>query len=90
MLAGAVGIMAFIFLRAVVDVFYSGAEAAQVVRLIVRNKVAITQTLPLSYFPRIASLPGVTAITHQSWFGGRSANPSATSSLPWPSIRPPS
>lgn len=69
-LAGAVGVMAFIFLRTVVDMFYSGAAAAQVDRLIIRNKVAITQPLPLSYFPRIAALPGVTAITHQSWFGG--------------------
>ncbi|MBN1203869.1 MAG: FtsX-like permease family protein [Myxococcaceae bacterium] len=68
--AGAVGVMAFIFLRTVVDIFYSGAAVAQVDRLIVRNKVALTQPLPLSYFPRIAALPGVTAITHQSWFGG--------------------
>ncbi len=69
-LAGAVGVMAFVFLRTVVDLFYYGAEAAQVDRLIVRNKVAITQSLPLSYFPRIAAQPGVTAVTHQSWFGG--------------------
>lgn len=69
-LAGAVGVMAFIFLRTVVDLFYSGAAAAQMDRLIIRNKVAITQPLPLSYFPRIAAVPGVTAITHQSWFGG--------------------
>lgn len=69
-LAGAVGVMAFIFLRTVVDLFYAGAATAQVDRLIIRNKVAITQPLPLSYFPRIAAVPGVTAITHQSWFGG--------------------
>ena len=69
-LAGAVGVMAFIFLRTVVDIFYYGAAAAQVDRLIVRNKVAITQPLPLSYFSRIAALPGVTAVTHQNWFGG--------------------
>jgi putative ABC transport system permease protein len=69
-LAGAVGVMAFVFLRTVVDIFHYGAEAAQVDRLVVRNKVAITQPLPLSYLPRIAALPGVTAITHQSWFGG--------------------
>jgi putative ABC transport system permease protein len=62
--------MAFIFLRTVVDLFYYGAASAQVDRLIVRNKVAITQPLPLSYFSRIAALPGVTEVTHQSWFGG--------------------
>ncbi|QSQ22404.1 ABC transporter permease [Pyxidicoccus parkwayensis] len=69
-LAGAVGVTAFIFLRTVIDIFYFGAQAAQVDRLIVRNKVAITQPLPLSYYGRIAALPGVTAVTHQEWFGG--------------------
>ncbi|RKH29822.1 ABC transporter permease [Corallococcus sicarius] len=69
-LAGAVGVTAFIFLRTVIDLFYFGAQAAQVDRLIVRNKVSITQPLPLSYYARIAALPGVTAVTHQEWFGG--------------------
>ncbi len=69
-LAGAVGVTAFIFLRTVVDIFYYAAEAAQVDRLIVRNKVSIAQPLPLSYYARIAALPGVTAVTHQEWFGG--------------------
>jgi putative ABC transport system permease protein len=69
-LAGAVGVMAFIFLRTVIDIWYSGAAAAQVDRLVVRNKVALTQPLPLSYYGRIAALPGVTAVTHMEWFGG--------------------
>jgi putative ABC transport system permease protein len=69
-LAGMVGVMSFIFLRTVVDIFYAGVAVAQVDRLVVRNKVAITQPLPLSYFSRIAALPGVTSVTHQSWFGG--------------------
>lgn len=69
-LAGAVGVTAFIFLRTVIDIWYAGAEAAQVDRLIVRNKVALTEPLPLSYYARIAALPGVTAVTHQEWFGG--------------------
>jgi putative ABC transport system permease protein len=70
-LAGAVGVTAFIFLQTVVDVFYYGTEAARADRLLVRNKVAITQTLPLSYLPRIAAVPGVDAVTHIGWFGGR-------------------
>ncbi|CAM4351079.1 ABC transporter permease [Corallococcus exiguus] len=69
-LAGAVGVTAFIFLSTVVDMFYYNARAAQVDRLIVRNKVSFTQPLPLSYYARIAALPGVTAVTHQEWFGG--------------------
>ncbi|RKG71649.1 ABC transporter permease [Corallococcus sp. CA054B] len=70
-LAGAVGVTAFIFLSTVVDLFYYNARAAQVDRLIVRNKVSFTQPLPLSYYARIAALPGVTAVTHQEWFGGK-------------------
>ncbi len=69
-LAGAVGVMAFIFLNTVIDIWYSGAAAAQVDRLVVRNKVALTQPLPLSYYGRIAAIPGVTAVTHTEWFGG--------------------
>nr|WP_216617811.1 FtsX-like permease family protein [Corallococcus carmarthensis] len=69
-LAGAVGVTAFVFLSTVIDIFYYNARAAQVDRLIVRNKVSFTQPLPLSYYARIAALPGVTAVTHQEWFGG--------------------
>lgn len=69
-LAGAVGVTAFIFLRTVIDLFYFGAQAAQVDRLIVRNKVSITQPLPLAYYQRLTAIPGVTAVTHQEWFGG--------------------
>jgi putative ABC transport system permease protein len=69
-LAGGVGVTAFIFLRTVIDLFFFGAQAAQVDRLIVRNKVAITQPLPLAYYQRLAAIPGVTAVTHEEWFGG--------------------
>jgi putative ABC transport system permease protein len=70
-LAGAVGVMAFIFLRTVVDLFYSGAAAAQADRLFTRSKVSITADLPLSYMSRIAAVPGVDDITFYGFFGGR-------------------
>ena len=38
-------------------------------RLIVSNKINFTQPLPISYVNRVASLKGVTGVTHQSWFG---------------------
>jgi len=38
-------------------------------RLIVSNKINFTQPLPISYVNRVATLPGVTGVTHQSWFG---------------------
>jgi putative ABC transport system permease protein len=71
LLAGAVGVTAFIFLHTVIDLFYTGARVSQVDRLIVRSKIAFTQPLPLSYFRRISSIPGVSAVTYQGWFGGR-------------------
>ena len=38
-------------------------------RLIVSNKINFTQPLPISYVNRVASVKGVTGVTHQSWFG---------------------
>ena len=40
-------------------------------RLIVLHKVSIIQLLPASYEARIERIPGVTAVSHQTWFGGR-------------------
>lgn len=71
LLAGAVGVTAFVFLHTVIDLFYSAARTAQMDRLIVRSKIAFTQPLPLSYFRRLSSVPGVSAVTYQGWFGGR-------------------
>ncbi len=39
-------------------------------RLIVRHKVSIIQLLPVSYKARMQRIPGVAAVTHQTWFGG--------------------
>ncbi|OYU69762.1 MAG: ABC transporter permease [Alphaproteobacteria bacterium PA2] len=38
-------------------------------RLIVSNKINFTQPLPISYVNRVATITGVTGVTHQSWFG---------------------
>ncbi len=38
-------------------------------RLIVSNKINFTQPMPIAYVNRIAAIPGVTGVTHQSWFG---------------------
>lgn len=39
-------------------------------RLIVQHKVSIIQLLPISYKARMERIPGVAAVTHQTWFGG--------------------
>lgn len=38
-------------------------------RLIVSNKINFTQPMPISYVNRIAQVPGVTGLSHFSWFG---------------------
>ena len=48
----------------------AGVTMADANRLIVRHRVSFIQPLPHSYQPRIACIPGVSAISHQSWFGG--------------------
>jgi putative ABC transport system permease protein len=40
-------------------------------RLVVRNRAGFTQLLPLSYYPRIANLPAVSAASFYTWFGGQ-------------------
>jgi len=44
-------------------------------RIVVRHKISIIQTLPVSYQQRIARIPGVEAVTHQTWFGGNYQEP---------------
>ncbi|WP_397422459.1 ABC transporter permease [Phenylobacterium sp.] len=44
----------------------SGSSAE---RLVVSNKINFTQPLPIAYVNRIAAIPGVTGVTHSSWFG---------------------
>jgi putative ABC transport system permease protein len=47
-----------------------GVNMADANRLVVRHRVSFIQPLPHAYQTRIARIPGVSAISHQSWFGG--------------------
>ncbi|ACB74797.1 ABC transporter permease [Opitutus terrae] len=53
-----------------------GVSVAGADRLITRHKVSIIQMMPVSYRNRIASMPGVSGIASQSWFGGIYQDPS--------------
>lgn len=65
-----VAFLLFGFLCAIKEAFVAGVSMAGADRLVVRHKVSIIQSLPRSYEERIAGMPGVAAVAHQSWFGG--------------------
>jgi putative ABC transport system permease protein len=50
--------------------FSFGVEIAGVDRLIIIHKVSLIQPLPVNYKVRLAAVPGVQAVTHNTWFGG--------------------
>jgi putative ABC transport system permease protein len=62
--------VAFLFLRTVLAAWYASSEASSADRVVTRNAISITQTLPLSYARRIEQVPGVTKLTYSKWFGG--------------------
>lgn len=71
----AVAIMAFGLLRTVIAAWYAGVTQAAPDRLISRNKIGITFTLPVSQKQKIERMPGVIGVTYGSWFGGSYKDP---------------
>jgi putative ABC transport system permease protein len=69
-----IAFLLFGYLSAIAKAFDTGVTLAGQERLIVRHKVSIIQLLPVSYQSRIARIPGVEAVTHQTWFGGKYQN----------------
>jgi putative ABC transport system permease protein len=57
-------------LMAIRAAFSMGVDVAGADRLMMIHKVSIIQPLPKSYGTRIATMEGVTALTHANWFGG--------------------
>jgi putative ABC transport system permease protein len=66
----AVALIAFGLLRTVVTAWYAGVDASSANRLITRQAVSFIFPLPLSYRDKISSLPGVSKVSYQNWFGG--------------------
>jgi putative ABC transport system permease protein len=50
--------------------FYTEATPDQALRLITRNRVSLTNPLPLSYQQQIKQVPGVKEVMITQWFGG--------------------
>lgn len=65
-----VAFLLFAFLTAVSKVFTAGEDLADAERLLVLEKVSFINFLPEAYQDRIASVPGVKAVSHATWFGG--------------------
>ena len=50
--------------------YYSQANDFEARRVIVRNRVSLTMTMPMFYAQRIAEIPGVQVVMNSQWFGG--------------------
>jgi putative ABC transport system permease protein len=65
-----VAFVLFGFLAAVKHALTGGISIAGATRLVVRHKVSLIQLLPASYKEKMEKISGVTAASHQTWFGG--------------------
>ena len=65
-----VAFVLFALLAALKLALVGGFELADANRLMVMHRVSFLQLLPQSYLARMASIPGVSAVSHQTWFGG--------------------
>jgi putative ABC transport system permease protein len=65
-----VAFLLFGYISAINIAFSMGVDLTGADRLVLRHKVSIIQLLPESYKARIARVPGVVEVTHQTWFGG--------------------
>ena len=66
----AIALVLFTFLAVVKSAFSRGEEIAGADRLVVVNRIGLTQLMPISYRDKILAIPGVKAVTHNHWFGG--------------------
>jgi putative ABC transport system permease protein len=69
--AVAVAILAFLFLRTILDAWTAASEHAATDRVATRHKVTLVMPLPLHYVEEIRQVPGVKAVALASWFGGK-------------------
>ncbi|MGD0883466.1 MAG: FtsX-like permease family protein [Thermodesulfovibrionales bacterium] len=65
-----IAIVAFGLLRTLVGLWYLGVEHSSASRLVTRNAISLTFSLPISYKDRISQIRGVKSISYGNWFGG--------------------
>src|SRR5436190_2754987 len=66
----AIAVFLFAALRAVLDGFNAGAEAASSTRVVTIRSTSLMFQMPISHLETIKSIPGVQDVTYASWFGG--------------------
>lgn len=71
-----VAILAFGLLGTIVSAWYAGVNAASDKRLVTRNSISLTFSMPLAYADRIRAIEGVTDLSWENWFGGIYKEPS--------------
>jgi putative ABC transport system permease protein len=64
-----IAFLLFGMLHGVNAAFDATIERSNVNRLIVTNRIALTESLPYSYLQEIEAIPGVERATHETWFG---------------------
>jgi len=67
----AIAVMAYGLIRTVIGGWYVTLDATSPDRLISRHAVSFIFPLPLAYKDRIAAIPGVTGVSHATWFQGQ-------------------
>src|SRR5206468_12286951 len=65
-----VAFLLFGLLCTIKEAFTGGVSAAGADRLIVRHKVSLIMSLPVTYQQKIERIPGVDKVVHLSWFNG--------------------
>ncbi|HET7306839.1 MAG TPA: ABC transporter permease [Gammaproteobacteria bacterium] len=70
-----VAFLLFGLLAATRQAFTAGPDIAGQNRLVTISKISLSQPLPLAYRQRIATVPGVEAVSYEIWFGGYYQDP---------------
>ncbi|MCA9286529.1 MAG: ABC transporter permease [Phycisphaerales bacterium] len=70
LLSVCVAFLLFGLLCIINEAFSAGVTMAGADRLIVRHKVSLIMSLPITYGARMQRIPGVDATTHWTWFNG--------------------
>ena len=71
-------LFAFVLIGALLSIragFSRGVDVTGADRLVVSQKTSMNQPMPLAYRDRLASIPGVAAVTYAGWFRGIYQNP---------------